>query len=183
MRQFALFLAVAGLLPAQSLSVGVRGGAPILDAFHTIGNRFESIPHRYTFGPTFEVRLPANFGINFDILYQRLEYSDNGESKKGSQWEFPLMLRKRFGGEPAQPFLAAGVAFNRLSGLAIRDPAEFVKTFTTGVVFGGGVELRLPVIRVAPEVRYTHRFDEQFRISNLISARDNQLTFLVGVTF
>jgi hypothetical protein len=171
-------------MPAQNLSVGLRAGAPILDAFHTIEGRFKSVPHHYTFGPTFEVRLPANLGINLDLLYQRLEYTDGGQSRTGSMWEFPLMLRKKFGPDPAKPFLAGGVVFSKLSGLAIRDPAEFVKSASTGLVFGAGVEVKLPIIlRVTPEIRYTHRFDEQFRISNLINLRDNQLTFLVGVTF
>ncbi|MEZ5352589.1 MAG: hypothetical protein R2762_08125 [Bryobacteraceae bacterium] len=62
-------LAASALAPAQNLSVGLRAGAPVLDAFDTVETRFKSIPHRYTFGPTFEVRLPANLGITFDILY------------------------------------------------------------------------------------------------------------------
>ncbi len=183
LRAITIFLAAAAVIPAQNLSVGLRAGAPILDAFDTIEGRFKSIPHHYTFGPTFEVRLPANLGITFDLLYQRMEFTDNGQSRTGSLWEFPLMMRKKFGPGPAKPFLAAGAVFSRISGLAIRDPEEFVKNSTTGVVFGGGVEIRLPIIRVAPEIRYTHRFSDQFRISNLINTNSNQLTMLVGVTF
>ncbi|MEZ5352590.1 MAG: hypothetical protein R2762_08130 [Bryobacteraceae bacterium] len=112
-----------------------------------------------------------------------MEFADNGQSRTGSLWQFPLMLRKKFGPGPAKPFLAAGASFSRLSGLAVRDPAEFVKSYTTGVVFGGGVEIKVPIIRITPEIRYTHRFEDQFRVGNLINLRGNQLTMLVGVTF
>jgi hypothetical protein len=182
MRYLLLLLAA---LPgaAQSISAGVRGGAPILEAFDVVESRFQNVPHRYTIGPTLEVRLPANLTITLDALYQKLEFEAEGVQRSGTQWEFPVMLRKNFGPGPAKPFLAGGLSFNRISGLAIREPTEFIKTSTAGVVFGAGVEVKVPLIRVTPEIRYTHRLEDQFRIGNLIKFSNHQLTALVGITF
>jgi len=181
--RWPLFLLCAAAASAQGLSVGVRGGAPLNDFFDSAQTRFREIPHRYIVGPTFEVRLPANLGISLDVLYQRLEVDDNGAIKTGSVWEFPIMLRKRFGKNAAKPFLAGGVSINRLSPGAITDPAAFFKTSTTGIVVGAGVELKALFLKFTPEIRYTHRIEENFRIGNLISSGKEQFTVLLGVTF
>lgn len=181
--RWLLPLVFAGAAFAQSLSVGVRGGAPLNDFFDSAQTRFREIPHRYVVGPTFEVRLPANFGISLDLLYQRLEIDDNGSIKTGSVWEFPIMLRKRFGKSNAKPFLAAGASLNRLSPGAITDPSAFFKTSTTGIVVGTGIELKALFLKVTPEVRYTHRIEENFKLGNLISSGKEQFQVLVGITF
>ncbi|MFN7925034.1 MAG: hypothetical protein U0Q16_33355 [Bryobacteraceae bacterium] len=184
MKHTLFLLALAGSsLQAGGLSLGVRGGAPLTDAFEVAQNRFQSIPHHYTFGPTVEVHLPAGLSINFDALYRKVEYTDNGTSSSGSSWEFPFILRKRFGPQVARPFLGAGFSVNRLSGLAIKDPLAFVKTATKGIVFDGGVDINLGVIHITPELRLTHRLEDQFKFGNLINAKASQFTALVGVTF
>lgn len=192
-RYFAAVLAAPLLLHADAISVGIRAGVPLSDAFTTetrnaISTR--SIPNRYTFGPAFEVRLPASLGVTFDILYRRLTYEQQtGTSapieKSGGQWDFPLMLRYRFGQGNVRPFAAGGLNFTRISSSLVTDPANFVRKTTNGIVLGAGVELKLPLIRIAPELRYTHRANDSFRdsVNSLIRANANQVDFLVGITF
>ena len=49
---------------------------------------------------------------------------------------------------------------------------------------GGGIELKLPLIRVSPELRYTRWDNKNFQSrSGLLNSTQNQLEFLVGFTF
>ena len=174
------FLALA--LPAQNISVGFRGGVPFTGAFKTVntavaGDLFKNRPSHWIFGPTFEVRLPAGFGVTVDALYNRLGFDSGAQTQTGGQWEFPAMLRYRIGPQPVfKPFLAAGGTFNKITGL--RTPTSSV----TGIVFGGGVEIKIPLVRIAPELRVTRRLTDSITAG---SVRSNltQAVFLVGLTF
>jgi hypothetical protein len=162
--------------------VGFRGGVPFTDSFHTIenatsGNLFKDKPSRWILGPTFEVRLPAGFGVTLDALYNRLGFESGGQTQTGGQWEFPAMLRYRIGPQPVfKPFLAAGGSFNKITGL--RTPSSSV----TAVVFGGGVEIKLPFIRIAPELRVSRKLSDSITIGG-VRANLNQAVFLMGFTF
>jgi hypothetical protein len=182
--RLALLVALlASALPAQNISVGFRGGVPFTDAFKTVQSAaslgiVKIRPSHWIFGPTLEIRLPAGFGITFDALYNRLGYEATGQPRQsGGQWEFPAMLRYRIGPQPlVKPFLAAGGSFNKITG--IRTPSSSV----TGIVFGGGVEIKLPFMRLAPELRLSRRLSENVTLG---SVRSNltQAVFLVGLTF
>ncbi len=169
---------------ADSISWGVRGGAPILDAFNAAESRFKQVPHHFVFGPTFELRFPLGIGVSVDALYSKLEYQPvAGPNRQAGHWEFPILGRYRFGVGPVRPFVAGGPSFNRITGLALKDPQEFVKSSTTGVILGGGIELNAIKIHIAPEIRYTHRLDDNFSLQEIFKSRRNQITVLVGVTF
>ena len=53
-----------------------------------------------------------------------------------------------------------------------------------GFVIGGGAQIRVPVVRISPEILYTRWSNENFSSADrdLASSR-NQLEILVGVTF
>jgi len=180
MSRFVLLALLAAPAWAQSLSVGVRAGVPASDAFETLPGPllFRNVPHRWTAGPTLEVRLPFNLGVTFDALYSRVEYErvDSAGSESGGQWEFPVMLRLRTGAGPVQPFVAGGGSFNTLTDIAA--PTSNV----AGIVLGAGIEVKIPVIRITPELRYTRRLSDQLEVEGLRSNR-NQLVFLTGITF
>jgi hypothetical protein len=165
---------------AQSISVGVRGGVPLSDAFEAVPGAlsFRNLPHRWTAGPTIEVRLPFSLGVTFDALYSRVEYErvDGTGRESGGQWDFPLMLRYRAGVGPVRPFVAGGGSFN-----AITDVTAPTSN-AAGVVLGTGVEVKIPFVRITPEIRYTRRFSDQLELDGLRSNR-NQFLFLTGITF
>jgi hypothetical protein len=175
-------LCLAAPLPAQHISVGFRGGVPFNDSFQIIDNAaagtlFKNRPSHWIAGPTFEVRLPAGFGVTLDALYNRLGFESSGQVNSGGRWQFPVMLRYRMGVQPViKPFLAAGGMFNTVTGL--RTP----KSSATGIVFGAGLEIKVPFIRIAPELRVSRQFSESVTVG---SVRSNltQAVVLVGVTF
>ena len=164
----------------QGISVGVRGGVPLSDAFEAVPGAlsFENLPHRWTAGPTLEVHLPLNLGITLDALYSRVEYErlDAPGRETGGQWDFPLMLRYRAGLGPVRPFVAGGGSFNTLTDITAPT------SNAAGLVLGTGVELKVPFVRITPEIRYTRRFSDQLNLDGLRSNR-NQFVFLTGITF
>lgn len=180
MKLAAAFFLAATALSAQSISVGIRAGVPFNDVLSANSN-FTSTPHHWTFGPTLEIRLPLNLGFTFDALYSQLEYQSNTPfaltAFRGGNWDFPVMLRYRFKALPLiRPYVAGGGSFNKLTGFT--TPTSSAR----GMVFGGGVEIKALLIRISPELRWTHRFGDNFNITGLKTAAD-QATFLVGVTF
>ena len=178
--RFILLAMLACPAGAQSISVGVRGGVPLSDAFEAVPGAlsFRNLPHRWTAGPTLEVRLPLSLGLTFDALYSRVEYErlDAPGTESGGQWDFPLMLRYRAGVGPVRPFVAGGGTFNALTDVSAPT------SNAAGVVLGTGVEVKIPFVRITPEIRYTRRFSDQLELDGLRSNR-NQFVFLTGITF
>ena len=192
---------------AQPFGAGFKVGLPLNDAFDIRGNT--SLGNvkmkKYIVGPQFELRLPAGFAIELDALYTnfRIDTPLNtatsllGSSFDADSWEFPLMLKKKFGGADAvaasvRPFVTAGASFRRLTdvddigrfllGRSLSDSAD--KT-ATGFVVGGGVEIRALFLRISPEVRFTRWGTENFRegVANILRTNRNQGQLLVGFSF
>ena len=214
MRLVSLFLFTSAAMVAQPFSFGIKGGLPITDFIHATQTQnfaASADTHRYIVGPTAELRLPFGLGVEFDVLYRHFGYDTNGtflngvistvstKSTTGSAWEFPLLAKYRFHGKIVRPFIDAGVSWDRLSGLTqtVRNtvatvtnssststPAELNKTTTTGFVMGAGIEVKALVIRLTPEIRYTHWGSSHFVDPvGLISSKQNQGEFLLGITF
>jgi len=197
----------------QPLSVGVKGGIPFTDFLETVsGDRalLSSSQNHYIVGPTFELRLPAGFAVEIDLLYRRFSYNltttlVNGISSArttGNDWEFPLLVKKRFSSGQIRPFVDAGLNFNKIGGLkqSIQSivsgqfsnvtnsskPPELKNDFSTGFVAGVGLELNLLFLKISPEIRYTRwgaeRFSSVFSTGSL-NSNQNQGEFLVGFSF
>jgi hypothetical protein len=226
MRLLVLLLGGAALAGAQPFSFGVKGGLPLTDFFDAVNSDnlgYFSSTNRYIVGPTAELHLPFGLGIEFDALYRHLHYSNaftavdvlvNSSTESGS-WEFPLLLKYRFKAPLARPFIDGGVAWDTLSGVSQTieqtaiatgvvssstnsSPAELRHSTVNGIVFGGGVDIHLPLIHVLPEIRYTHWTSPQFQSTGAtipagmgvttvgpgsLSSTQNQVEFLVGITF
>ena len=185
-----LLLAAAAVALTQRLSFGLKAGAPFQDAVKSEswrGLRFEPQSGRYTLGPTVELLLGGHFSIELDLLYRPVKYRTHFANTvgdvAGSSWQFPLLGKVRLSRNMVAPFVAAGVSFNNLRGLT--GLPELSDSATSGWVFGLGLEGRMPIVRLSPEIRYTrwrhsslgHPTDG-FSLSNL-----NQLEALVGITF
>jgi hypothetical protein len=120
-----------------------------------------------------------------------------GSAFDTDSWEFPLMLKKKFGGPDvvavsAKPFIGAGASFRRLGDVG--DIGQFITSTgaatgseknSTGFVIGGGVEIRALFLRISPEVRFTRWGTDNFRegLANILKTNRNQGQFLVGIHF
>jgi opacity protein-like surface antigen len=204
-----LFL-VSGLSFGQGVSIGVKGGVPLTDAFSAAqGNSssYVSNTKRYTVGPTVEFHLPARFSLEVDALYTRLGYdhieSTNGGSysvTRANSWQFPVLGKFEITPGPVRPFIDAGASFRHITGIqqvrtAIRlgtlgtvtsdNAPEFNKRNDIGFTFGGGIAFKMGPVRISPEFRYTRWGGEHFRdpIDSLLHTTRNDGTFLLGFTF
>jgi hypothetical protein len=189
-------LVIAGLSFGQTLSVGVLGGAPFTDVVHNGNvNSATSIVNssNFTIGPSVQLNLPLGLRVEVDALYRPYGFKLQSAptpagysttSVSASQWRFPVLLQYRFNFPVVRPFLEVGPSFEHLSGISsiassITGPGHLLHSSDAGIVLGGGVDLKLPIIRVSGELRYTRQTVSNFSdISNL-----NQAEVLFGIHF
>lgn len=159
---------------------------------------------RYIIGGMAEVRLPLGFGVEFDALYRRLHYTGSGNlvdvfttsNTTGSNWEFPLLLKYRLHFPVARPYVAAGVAWDTITGLKqtvsqvspvpldTSSLPELRKKTTMGAVIGAGVDIHAVFLHISPEIRFTRWNAQQISdAAGLLHSNQNQAEFLVGITF
>ncbi len=182
-------------LSAQSLSVGVIGGAPFTDVTTSnVVNGLQSIPKttNFTVGPVLQVNLQLSLRLEVDALFRPYHITITGlnvsDDIKGQDWSFPVLLQYRIHTPVpmVHPFVEAGLAFDHLAGISAAaksaiasGPGELLHQSDTGIVLGGGIDVKVPFVRVSAELRYTHATVSQFAsFSNL-----NQAEVLVGVHF
>ena len=112
---------------------------------------------------------------------------------------FPILAKYRFKGKLVRPFVSGGVAWDKLSGLSqtitrvvanvantttTSDPFELRKDTTRGFVLGAGLDVKVLLIHISPEVRFTRWGAKHFVDPNgLLNSKQNQAEFLVGITF
>lgn len=185
---------------AQHISIGVLGGVPFtggLSDFTTSDTLLNEVKHSYSnsnefiLGPMLEVRLPLSLAIEFDALYHPVNATANvvvgsgasqvtvSSSTSYATWEFPLLGKYRFGLPIVSPYVEAGPSFRRtVSGLSWFSGSGFT--------LGGGVEVKVLRLRIAPEVRYTHWGSDSpppINASFFAPSSQNQAEFLVGISF
>src|ERR1051326_8717117 len=127
---------------AQSVSLAIKGGIPISEAFETGKAATLTAPATqisctsrakpFTFGPAVEVSLPLGLALEFDALYKRLNYNFTmsrlipvnapglssvllieEEHNVISRWDLPLMLKYSLGSIAAyRPYFSAGLNTN-----------------------------------------------------------------------
>jgi hypothetical protein len=218
---FALVWQKAAL--AQSVHFGGKVGIPITEYFQTgsASSRTSSVEYtaatrRYTFGAAVEWRVGSAAGFEVDAMYHRMGYvviSQATESSgfayrsaidvKGNSWDFPVMVKYRFG-KMRRPFAGGGgvirfvgpvrgrgemVVQNLATGATTRtpidtgNPAELAKRVYPGLTALGGFEFKWRILRVAPELRYTRWTSNISGEGGLLRFAPNQVEFLVGVLF
>ena len=181
------------------LSIGVKGGVGITDAISdktflgvdTLTHVFSSSKD-YVVGPMIELRLPWHLGIELDALYRPLHLTNTTRIAVGqgttitlngtaNSWEFPVLAKYRFLGGPVKPYIEAGPSFRAVRRFTLGNPTLSNAGFTAG----GGIELGLLRLKVAPELRYTRWASDSnpgavfaTPVSNV-----NQAEFLVGISF
>jgi hypothetical protein len=92
----------------------------------------------------------------------------------GGQWEFPFMARYRLPGIVVHPYVAAGPVFYKVMGLTASGS-------TAGMALGAGVDIKIPLVHLTPEIRYQRRFNDK-QIGGLAQSL-NQVDLLLGITF
>lgn len=206
-RTFFVFAVLTVSAIAQPFGAGFKAGLPLNDAFDIRGtSTLANVKmKRYIFGPQFEVRFPAGVSVELDALYTnfRIDTPLNtvtsvlGSSFDADSWEFPLLLKKKFGGADAvaasvKPFVGAGASFRRLSDvddigrfLLGRSLSDTTDRTAVGFVIGAGVEIRALFLRISPEVRFTRWGTENFRagVADILKTNRNQGQLLVGFSF
>ena len=205
LKTFWVLLVLTSAAAAQPFGAGFKIGLPLNDAFelqstNNLAGTLKS--KKYIIGPQFELRLPAGFSIEFDALYTSFRV-DTISGVAGNllapfdadSWEFPLLLKKKFGGPSvvavsAKPFVDVGASFRRLGDIGniggfITGNNNDVDKSATGFVVGGGVEIRLLFIRFSPEFRFTRWGTDNLRagVTNILSTNRNQGQLLVGIHF
>src|SRR5882762_6598775 len=101
---FVVFVLAGSAFAQLPVSVGIKGGVPLTEAFDTVSDAtrgYVSTTRRYIVGPSVELNLPAGFGVEFDALYTRLNFSQNIvataiTATTANSWEFPLVLKYKF---------------------------------------------------------------------------------------
>src|SRR5262249_17314925 len=135
--------------------------------------------------------IPAGTGENPNPAIPATYSSVRQDAK---EWDFPLLLKYRFGDAALRPFVAAGVGFAHQTSAftstvqrlgtseecaAWNAPSLNRQSSYTGTVNRGGptagvgVEFKYHRIRIAPEVRYMH----------LTLPTTNEVTILAGFIF
>jgi hypothetical protein len=197
MRKLILLgLVCLGAASAQSISVGVLGGVPFTDAVSTVNNgTYSSLPTSSNFivGPTLQVNLPAAFRFEFDALYRPASFQitaltvpSTTTSISANQWQFPFLLQYRFLHTPVvKPFVEAGVSFDHLADVstaaktAVSQPGQLLNASNASFILGGGMDVKIPFVRLSGEIRYSHAGSVNFAdVSNT-----NQAEILFGVHF
>jgi len=206
-----LFLTV-GAAFSQPFSFGVKGGMPLtdfIDAAKSQNFTASTTTNRYVVGVTGELRLPFGLGVEADVLYRHFSFGSSGlvpgtggvsvtQDTTSGAWEFPLLAKYRFKGKFFRPFLDAGVSWDKLSGLTqtvtktignvagttTANPFSASNDVTRGFVMGGGVDVKVLLIHISPEVRFTRWGAKHFiDTTGLLNSNQTQAEFLVGITF
>jgi len=185
MRKLILLSLISiGAASAQSLSVGVLGGAPFTNAVSS--NPYLS--PNFVVGPAVQLSLPLSLRFEVDALYRPVKFDLlnvlSTAQVSGSQWQFPFLLQYRFKAPLVKPFVEAGVSFDHLADISaaakeISGTGQLLQQSHASFVLGGGVDVKIPFIRLSGELRYIREGSADFSgISNL-----NQAEVLVGVHF
>src|SRR5579871_3248738 len=137
-----------------------------------------------------ELNLPFGLSVEADALYRPLTLTtetrvlpmnvSRRSSVNFSSMEFPILGKAHFLHTPiVKPFVAAGPIFRYVA-------SEVPFLSNSGLALGGGLDFKLLLIRISPELRYEHWGHDStspLRNVSLPSSNQNQVEFLVGLSF
>jgi hypothetical protein len=192
MRTTTLLFAVLCALPAFGagpLAFGIKGGMPFQDLVDA-KPPYESVFKKWTFGPMIEIDLPGGVGAEAELLYRGTGYRYAEQDTKVGSWEVPVLLKYRFPAAVARPYIGAGVSFRHIGDLKqLSAPGQLLEKSqgSRGYVFEVGVRLDGKLAKLSPEIRYTRWDNSPITVgsvgSSFLKYRQNQVEFLIGLTF
>jgi Outer membrane protein beta-barrel domain len=175
-------------------SVGIKGGVPLTDV---LSNRtFTSVDvvthtfsdsKNYAIGPMVELNLPFGFSVEADALYRPISLTTETTvvprpltriSDTIHSAEFPILGKYRFLHTPiVKPYVEAGPIFRYVA-------ARASYLSNAGFAIGGGIELKLLLIKLSPEIRFSRwGSDAATSFVNAPPSNLNQAEFLIGLSF
>jgi hypothetical protein len=190
-----VFVGVSPVAFGQHLSFGVTGGVGLTGDFQTesypgpgLTTEIHSNSKSYIVGPMLELSLPFHLSVEADGLYRPLRYTEELDFTNGSAfnypatvttWEFPVLMKYKWPLPVVKPFAEAGPSFR-----AAWNP-NFSNPSNRGITMGGGVEVHLGKLKVAPQLRYTRWASDSSFASGSTQAftNPNQGELLVGISF
>jgi hypothetical protein len=182
-RKLLVFSAMAGAGAfAQNIGFGVRGGLPLSD-FLSAESRVGALTRvvkgkgNVIIGPMLDVRLPMGLGIEADALYRRWDATGLLSTGSRSTWDFPVYGKIRAPAVIVRPYAGAGINFQHLGDVGKLLGGTLVDSNRRGFLAAGGVELKVPMVRISPEIRFTRWGNKGALLSS------NQVDFLIGLSF
>jgi hypothetical protein len=190
----AWLLLCSGISYGQHITIGVKSGIPLTDAFsdqttHGVDTILHSFSESKDFviGPVIELGLPLGFAVEADALYRPLNLTVDSTIVPQpairnvtdiTSWEFPILGKYYFFHTPGlHPYVEAGPIFR-----AVGSQASYLSN--SGVALGGGVNIQIWKIRIMPELRYS-RWGHDGAVAALTAfpSNVNQAEFLIGIGF
>jgi len=180
----SLLFLISCVAYAQSpLGFGIKGGVALTNEYGltqtTLG--ITSNGKDYIVGPFAELRFPFGFGVEADALYQQVNLRNLPQigtltTASYMSWEFPVLAKYRFRLPVPliKPLIEAGPAFRAHS-------SSLPDLTAAGFAFGGGVEFKLPLIRLSSDLRYTRWASPGSAATT--SPNVNQVELLFGIAF
>ena len=201
-----LFVLACLSVPLQAqlpIGFGLKGGARLTDftesfdsptSGHATQNTVQD--HVYTIGPYAELHLPIGFSLEADLLYKKsaatfsqvIPLSEGSIHYNFDSFDIPILAKKRFGAKGVffRPFVEGGLANRYSTGLpgsvTLTTPITSIGTHSgwqEGIVLGGGVELKVLILKISGELRWT-RFGN-ISSSTIPKLNANQAELLIGV--
>lgn len=160
---------------------GIKGGLGLTDAYATVGSAFtQSAAKDPIVGAFAELRLPFGLGAEADALYRPVSLEANPGTTsflppngRYTTWEFPILAKYRLPVWHIKPIVEVGPSFRSHSSGALA-------LTSSGLTVGGGVEFKVPVVRLSSDLRYTRWTQSDFTD---VLPNANQVELLFGISF
>jgi hypothetical protein len=155
------------------MAVGVLGGARLNETLAGAPNRLN---RRAFGGVSLDVNVRAGLSIEADGIYEPIGTTGNSVLT----WEFPVLLKYRWGVRGARLFGEAGPSFRASGNLQSSIPPSWY-----GFTAGAGIEKRAKAIGIAPALRYTRWSEGQGYGGSRGGAvySSNSVELIIGVSF
>jgi hypothetical protein len=157
----------------QRIAVGLVAGARLNETLAGVPNR---VDRRAFGGLSLDVNLRDRLSIEADGIYEPIGVRGNSVLT----WEFPVLLKYRWGVRGVRLFSEAGPSFRASGNLQSAIPPSHY-----GFTAGTGIEKRAKGIAIAPAIRYTRWSEAQaYRgFSANTPYHPNSLELILGISF
>lgn len=199
--RYFLLISVINISANAQITVhfGADAGVPLTDTLLSTSSmtanpgmfsfdRYNSETKRLLIGPTFRVDFQRGLGIEFDALYQRVNYdhatlnsqlnaqfvSQSFEQTTADRWQFPLLVQYSMNLSQAKVFVEAGPSISKIANgrstvhsTASSGTSSNTSSMSTitgqggtlaGITTGAGIDLPCLHLHIRPEFRYSHWF-------------------------